>query len=101
MDLTFKNPRVRKTASLIHALSRDLRRIESGVGPSVEDLALAPRIEDWSLTYELGLALTGTVLGHPMLADGPVLTSSLYFMDPTAGYARTRSRYYVLGRRRS
>lgn len=99
MDLTFDSLAVRRTAQLVHSLSKDLRRIESGIGLTIEDRIQAPRIEDWKVTYRLELALSGVVRGHPRLADGPVTTSGLFLLDEKNGYARTLSRYYILGRR--
>lgn len=97
MDLTFLDPRVRATAKLLHALSRDLRRIEQGIGPTADELAAAPSIIDWRMTYRFEPALTGSVHGHPNLADGPAVTSGLFYLDRAAGYARTMSRFYRLG----
>jgi hypothetical protein len=100
MDLTFKNPRVRETARLVHDLSADLRRMERGDGLTDEELARAPLLVDWSLAYRFELAMAGRVEGHPVLTDGPVTTSGLYLLDENGGFARTLSRFYRLGGRR-
>ncbi|WEK03882.1 MAG: hypothetical protein P0Y65_17060 [Candidatus Devosia phytovorans] len=101
MDFTFAEASVRKTARLVHDLSRDLKLLQSVGHPAVESMIEAPLVEDWVLGYRLEPALIGTVVGHPLLADGPVTTSGIFYMDPSAGFARTLSRYYRLGRRKS
>lgn len=100
MDLTFADARVRRTARLIHGLSADLRRIQLGLAPGGDELAEAPVIENWLIGYRLEPAIVGTVRNHPDLADGPVTTSSLFILDPGMGFARTMSRFYVLGQQR-
>ena len=100
MDFTFKDPRVLRTAKLLHRLSDDLKRIEAGQGPTTTQLSNAPRIDDWELGYRFDPALVGFVSQHPLLADGPTTTSSLYYLDMEAGYALTLSRFYVVGRPR-
>jgi hypothetical protein len=57
----------------------------------------APRIENWSVITRPMLALQGMVTGHPLLGDRNVVTSELYAIDRGAGWARTLSRFYVLG----
>lgn len=101
MPLTFKNAHVRETARRIHALSADLRKIQLGLGPSDDELASAPIIEDWFLGSRIEPALIGNVVGHPTLADGPVTTSGIYLLDTELGFARSLSRYYTLGHRLS
>ncbi|MBU1335958.1 MAG: hypothetical protein KJ944_17390 [Alphaproteobacteria bacterium] len=100
MDFTFRDPRVLRTAKLLHRLSDDLKLIEDGQGPTAAQLSDAPRIDGWTLGYRFDPALVGVVSQHPLLADGPITTSSLYYLDIEAGYARTLSRLYVLGRPR-
>lgn len=100
MDLTFKNSAIITLAENIHSLSGDLRRIQSGIGPTFEDRASAPAIEDWEIGWRFELALTGRVSGHPRLGDGLVVTSPLFILDEDRRFARTQNRYYLLGRRR-
>lgn len=97
MILTFENATVVKTANLIHALSLDLELIKRLQAPTIRDFAAAPVIDDWYLGQRLEPALVGRVNGHPIVADGPVVSSGLYYLDPVAGYARTLSRWYRLG----
>lgn len=68
--------------------------------PSERELADAPLLSNWSLarvTGDVGLALVGSVEGHPRLGDRPaVVTSELVAFYPEHGWARTRSRVYRL-----
>jgi hypothetical protein len=97
-ELTFASAQMRRTAQRIHELSRDLRLIQKGLAPTSEELYAAPKLEEWMLTYRFEPALTGIVSGHPSLADGPVTTSGIYILDREAGFVRTLSRFYALGR---
>lgn len=100
MPFTFDDQKTVDTARLVHALSRDLRLIGQLRAPTIQDFVQAPLLEDWALTQRLEPALSGFVHGHPLRGDTNILTSGLYFLDPEAGYARTLSRFYRLGRRR-
>ncbi len=68
--------------------------------PSEADLADAPVLSNWSLARvsgDVGLALVGSVKGHPRLGDRPaVVTSELVAFVPDQGWAVTRSRVYRL-----
>lgn len=101
MDFTFDNELARENARRVHELSRDLALIEKLRGPGIRDMAEAPLLEDWMIGNRMETALIGTVAGHPLLADGPVITSAIHYLDEQAGYARTFSRWYRLGRRES
>ena len=83
-------------------LIADLEKLASGWTPDAAALAIAPRIEQWSVVYYPGtrdLALCGIVIGHPHLPDGPVTTSPVMAIDLQAGWTRTHGRFYVLGKR--
>ena len=99
--MTFEDPSVRHTARRISALAQDLKAIRRGFSPTVEQLAFAPRLEGWDIAFRMELALIGELHGHPELPNGRVTTSSLFILDPELGYARTLSRFYVLGRRKA
>ena len=44
-----------------------------------------------------GIALVGTVQGHPMIADHrSAITSELFAIDSDERWARTMSRFYLL-----
>lgn len=95
--MTFDDPGVREIARRIHSLSDHLRRLESGAGPTADELAAAPILTDWRLGQRQEPALVGFAIGHPRLGNRPVLTSPLYLLDRDRGYARTLSRLYRLG----
>lgn len=69
-------------------------------GPSPEDLQEAPLLDGWIAVAEItgNLCLLGKVEGHPSIGSGTISTSPLMKIDPEAGYARTVSRWYRLGR---
>ena len=80
------------------SLAADLQRIADG-GPSPADLRAAPLLDYWRLAHRPEPALIGLVHGHPLLRDGrTTLTSLAVVLDADAGWARTWSRYYRLGR---
>ena len=86
---------------LLARLARDLAALARGEAPSSTVLAAAPLITDWSLAARMipVAALTGTVVGHPVITTGHVaITSELFAIDRVKGWARTRSRFYRLGR---
>lgn len=68
--------------------------------PSADELAEAPLLSNWRLarvTGDVGLALVGSVEGHPRLGDRPaIVTSELVAFVPEQGWAMTRSRVYRL-----
>lgn len=68
--------------------------------PSERELDAAPLLSNWSLARvhgDVGLALVGSVVGHPRLGDRPaVVTSELLAFYPQHGWAVTRSRVYRL-----
>ncbi|MDF3606669.1 ATP-dependent Lon protease [Paracoccus sp. DMF-8] len=69
-------------------------------GPSEADLALAPVLSDWKAAISPGghVMLWGEVADHPLLGHASITTSQLIAIDPEAGWARTASRWYRLGR---
>ncbi|WP_342462672.1 DUF6634 family protein [Methylobacterium sp. 092160098-2] len=76
---------------------------ECVAGPSPADLDAAPFLQDWSLCRHPdvgGCVLTGRVFGHPAIVDGTrIHTSHVAVLDEEGGrWARTISRYYLLGR---
>jgi len=76
-----------------------LERIESGAGPSPEELAGAPLLSFWCVVIEPPFpVLQGIVTGHPHLAEGAMVgTSPLLWLAEDRSAARTLSRYYRLG----
>ena len=74
-------------------------RLTAGTAPDLYELADAPVLSDWrrSLIPIVEPILMGTVEGHPRLSGRRrVATSRLIALDPTAGWARTMSRWYRL-----
>ena len=69
-------------------------------GPSEADLAQAPVLSDWKAAISPGghVMLWGEVTDHPLLGNASIHTSQLIAIDPEAGWARTASRWYRLGR---
>lgn len=69
-------------------------------GPTEEDLAQAPILSDWKAAISPGghVMLWGEVTNHPRLGNASIHTSQLIAIDPEAGWARTASRWYRLGR---
>ncbi|ADO44322.1 ATP-dependent Lon protease (plasmid) [Ketogulonicigenium vulgare Y25] len=69
-------------------------------GPSEADLAHAPLLSDWKAAISPGghVMLWGEVSDHPLLGNASIHTSQLIAIDPEAGWARTASRWYRLGR---
>lgn len=67
-------------------------------GPSAEDLAQAPCLDNWYSSGEKFAYLEGTVHDHPELtSDRPIYTSAVLAIDAHAQWARTISRWYRLG----
>jgi hypothetical protein len=63
----------------------DLRRITANAG-------------QWTIGFLPAPCLTGSVTGHPNLADNTcVTTSQLVMFEPSKSWARTLSRLYRLG----
>ena len=69
-------------------------------GPSEPDLATAPVLSDWkaAISPDGYVMLWGEVVNHPLLGNASIHTSQLIAIDPEAGWARTASRWYRLGR---
>ena len=82
-------------AELRKALARRLH------AASQEALVGQPLLERWAVDRSLGRAcLVGYVSGHPLIADGRFMRSSLIRRHaPEAGWALTLNRFYRLGTR--
>lgn len=72
----------------------------AAVGPTEADLAQAPTLSDWKAAISPGghIMLWGEVTDHPLLGNASIHTSQLIAIDREAGWARTASRWYRLGR---
>jgi hypothetical protein len=96
----FDRGAVEAEAERLEALARDLRKLLSEGAPRLGDHADAPLIDGWDYALRQDLCLTGTVSGHPARIGGPdkmTVTSGLWILDRTRGFARTLSRWYRLG----
>jgi hypothetical protein len=86
---------IHRLRGLVHALE-DIRR---GRHPNKAALASCPRIASWRAIPRPDPRLTGIMFNHPHIADGrPGITTGLWVLAPTLGYARTITRFYALGR---
>lgn len=88
-------------ARRLERLAQDLRAVAEGAAPCPEDLETAPVIDGWVFGERSMTTMIGTLIGHPRLPDGPVHTTEIWAIDPHRRWARTLSRYYVLGARRT
>lgn len=80
-------------------LAADLRGILDGSSPSESQLAAAPLIDYYQWITRPVTCLAGHISGHPLGSSTSGRTSELMYIATTKGWARTRSRYYRLGRR--
>jgi hypothetical protein len=76
----------------------DIRDLRTGEIPRSIDLKAAPTIDQWSYGLVPARCIVGSVRGHPILSNrARVQTSELILIDPENRWARTWSRYYLLG----
>lgn len=88
---------VLETVERLRQLASDLERMTM-FGPNSEALTDAPFLSGWALAHRRATALSGRVAEHPLLGRRrSILTSEVYALDPTAGWARTFTRFYKLG----
>ena len=72
--------------------------MNSKFNPTSADLAIAPRLERWEqIRDSRSTRLRGEVTGHQVLDDQRIFTSPLLVLDRCKQWARTTSRFYVLG----
>jgi hypothetical protein len=90
LNLLFESRRLER-------LARDMRLVAAGLAPTEVELEAAPIIDGWRFGCRTLTSLEGTSIGHPRLPDGPVHTTDLWVIDSKRRWARTLSRYYVLG----
>lgn len=94
MSFTMKDASVRVKARLVARLARDLERIRRGEGPTSDELANAPLVEDWMVVPVVGTGLLGRVAERP----GQVDDSELFLLDKAGGHCRTLGGLYRLGK---
>lgn len=72
--------------------------MSSNLEPNLTELIIAPRLERWTqIRGSKSTRLRGEVTGHPVLDDQRIFTSPLLVLDRNKQWARTTSRFYVLG----
>jgi hypothetical protein len=84
----------------LQRLAADLKAIRDGSGPTAADLSDAPILNNWTPEVRPAPCLVGYVADHPRLPGigRPVITSDLWVLAEHQGWARTLSRWYLLGR---
>ena len=90
-------PMLLAEADRLEHLAHDLRAIAGGISPTPADLHDAPVVDQWRWSSRTMRTVIGTLQGHPRLPDGPVHTTELWAVDLERRWARTLSRFYVLG----
>ncbi len=85
---------IKTTARNLHQLADDLLSTLNPHFPN--DLNPKVTLHEWSLANRPSPCLKGLAENHPILDDGFVRTSQVFFIDPIAGLARTYSRWYRL-----
>ncbi|MCR0983146.1 DUF6634 family protein [Roseomonas populi] len=88
-------------ADRLERLASDLRAIADGQAPQPHDIGASPLVERWHSVARTVPTIVGVGQGHPRLADGFVQTTEIIALDLVGRWARTLSRYYVLGKERS
>lgn len=84
----------------LRGLVQDLDDIRRGRHPDKARLASCPTIHEWQGITRPDPCLTGIMFNHPTIADGRQgVTTGLWVLAPTLGYARTITRFYALGRK--
>jgi hypothetical protein len=96
-DFMFGRADAGETVATLRRLADDLENLTMFV-PS-RQLDIAPRLENWTYGTRLTTCLGGEVTDHPVLGTRPVLSSELFAIDPKRRWARTFTRFYVLGER--
>jgi len=92
-------PEIAREINRLQKLLRDLNHAQMGRHPDPQIVAHAPILEGWQVATRPEPCLVGTMHGHPHVEEGHLgMTSGLWLLAPTLGYARTLSRIYALGR---
>ena len=84
-----------RKAKRIESLARDMAGYAEGKMPSEEALVAAPILLTWRMATREAVCLEGVSSGHPILEDGPIVTSEIWWLTPE--WVRTTSRLYRLG----
>lgn len=84
-----------RKAKKIQLLAKDMAFYAGGGEPTAEDLAAAPLLLTWRPSTREALCLEGVCSHHPVLDNGPIVTSEIWWL--TDEWVRTTSRLYRLG----
>lgn len=87
---------IQATVRNLNKLADDLLSTLSPGFPN--DLNPEVTLHEWCLGNRASDCLKGFVENHPILDNGLIQTSQIFFIDPSSGLARTYSRWYRLGR---
>jgi hypothetical protein len=84
------------TVAKLRALADDIERMTVfAPGDALRD---APSLDGWRLCLRPRPALAGHATDHPLLGSRRVVTSEIFAIDRRAGWVRTASRFYTIGR---
>jgi hypothetical protein len=98
MSAQFRGDNIDATIAKLRRLASDLSRIRSGKGPTRAEIVGAPVLDWWAIGVRPAPCLIGEAHGHPVLREsGRIVTSELFAIDTSRGFARTYSRFYQLG----
>ncbi|WP_152529600.1 DUF6634 family protein [Aliihoeflea sp. 2WW] len=98
--IEWAEPSIEKFRRARQAVS-NLISVDGRIGSLLHEGDQPPRLSDWSIfedEYD-NPRLKGLVYGHPLLTGTgrPIYTSLLLYVDLEQGFARTLSRFYMLG----
>lgn len=84
----------------IVALAKDLEFAANHPAEIMDANTDAPILDQWMIGVRRTPCLIGRATGHPKLVGSfrEIITSEVVLLAPNAGLARTRSRWYRLGR---
>lgn len=92
------DPLTPEQADRIVRLGADLKRFAAGKQPTEEELDEAPSLLLWTTAWRPALCLDGICSDHPSIESGHVVTSEVWWIDPSLEWCRTSSRIYRLGK---
>ena len=99
MAIKFPGDRPDSIVECARRLTADVERLAAIGAPTAADLAGAPVLDWWLPTRRQVFSMIGVVSGHPTISDRhTALTTEIFAFDAAAGWARSWSRFYALGR---
>ncbi len=84
----------------LERLLHDVQALAAGHRPGAAELRGAPILESFRISTRDVPCLVGQGTDHPLLGNGPVVTSEVWAIAHDLTWARTLSRWYRLGARR-